>query len=195
MAEESAVELGLLTSHPSAEVRLAAVESLRALRAEEVDRFFNDRSVEIREAAIKAAYDEGIEAALPSLARLAPLIARSIGAGNQELLPIAQRAVYAAWRTGREADLAAVITIARDRAIDGQIRRTAVDVLNLWNEPPAEDPFLGIMWKFSDERVLLKREALSWLGEFLKNKEEAKPLWKEFTQLARQFGYTSSSMW
>lgn len=148
-----ATELGQLTSHPSASVRLAAVVALRRQKAQEIDRFFNDSVAEVREEAVRGAYDAYITSALPQLANLAREIAQSIGEQN-ELYPLtARRAIYAAWRVGRLTDIEAVTEIAADAVIDLRVRRDALVALLDWNEPPVADPVTGTAVPLHDGRV------------------------------------------
>lgn len=129
---KTATGLGLLTSHQSETVRAAAVAALREKGAQEVDRFFDDPVQKIREAAVCAAYDENIEAALPQLADRAHLIARSIGRDEDPL--IAKRAIRAAWLVGRAKDLALVAQIVGDRTVHLRPRVDALRVLLDWED-------------------------------------------------------------
>lgn len=156
----SATELGLLTSHHSPFVRLGAVVALRRQKAQEIDRFFDDPIAAVREEAVRGAYDENIETALPQLADRALMIAQSIGAENEFYPLAAKRAIYAAWRVGRPKDMEAVTSIAANSTIDLRVRRDALVALLDWNEPPVADPVVGTAVPLPAGRTRMSKENL-----------------------------------
>ena len=162
----SAPDLGFLSSHPSDAVRLATVVALRRKKAGEIDRFIDDGSELVRKEAVRGIYDENIVSALPALADRALLIASAVALEEERFPLTAKRAIYAAWRLGRESDVESLVRILNNQELEFRVRRAALVALLDWNEPPVADPVVGTAVPLPAGRLRLSSENLGGLEEF-----------------------------
>ncbi|MBK1833705.1 DUF7133 domain-containing protein [Roseibacillus ishigakijimensis] len=160
-------QLAKLANDESRSVRLAAVVALRRQGAGEIAHFFEDSDQAVRQEAIRGAYDEHIVAALPALADRVGEVVGRVGSGDHFYPLTAKRAIYAAWRTGRAQDVAALARIAADWGLDARPRRDALVALLDWNEPPVADPVTGTAVPLGEQREPLTAEQLAFLPDYL----------------------------
>ncbi|MEO0448578.1 MAG: HEAT repeat domain-containing protein, partial [Verrucomicrobiota bacterium] len=125
--------LGGLSGHDSVSVRRAAVVALRRQGAAEIAEFFEDKDRLVRAEAVRGAYDENIQGALPALAGHLKQIAM-LDYSEVKLHPLtARRAIYAGWRLGQPALAGTVAEVAAKDGIDLRVRRDALVALLDWN--------------------------------------------------------------
>ena len=162
-----APDLANLNTHPSPAVRRAAVLALRRQKAPEIATFFDDKDTSIRQEAIRGAYDENIRSAFPALAQRAPEIGKRVTPEVKYHPLSARRAIHAAWTLARPEDLAMVISIINDPAIDFRVRRDALVALLDWNNPPTPDPVTAFVRTLPTDRSPLTKAIAERLQPFL----------------------------
>ncbi len=128
--------LRALTADSNADVRVAAVVTLRRLNRASVAGFLADADPRVRSEAARAVYDLPVEAAFPALADLLP-------ASGQAPNAIARRALHAAYRTGGRDRADALAQLAADGTARENLRREALELLARWADPTGRDGFDG----------------------------------------------------
>ena len=131
-----AAALAQLSTHPSKGVRIAAIVALRRLRHADTARFLADADPEVVLEAARAINDDGgIEAALPSLARV--LEGPQAKAATADSL--LRRAISANLRTGDAAAVTRLAAFAADAARPEPMRVEAIAVLGVFTSPSPMD--------------------------------------------------------
>ncbi len=122
-----------LSTHSSKGVRIAAIVALRRLRNADVARFLADADQEVVLEAARAINDDGgIEAALPSLARLL----ESNPASGDALV---RRAISANLRTGEAAAVTRLAAFAGDGSRPEPVRVEAIGAIGVFPAPSTMD--------------------------------------------------------
>jgi quinoprotein glucose dehydrogenase len=122
-----------LSTHRSRAVRIAAVVALRRMRSPELARFLTDADEFIVAEAARAINDDGgIDAALPSLARV-------LGDPRFSSAPLIRRAVNASLRVGTPEAAARLASLALGTVGTEALRIEAIDALGVWGRPSVLD--------------------------------------------------------
>jgi len=158
-----AADLAALKTHPSKHVRRAAVVGLRRQRAQEIQAYFDDPDTDVRQEAIRGAYDQHIRAAFPALADRALTISKRV-TNEVKWHPFsARRAIHAAWTLARPQDIKTITAIACDPNIDYRARRDALITLLDWNSPPPADPVTAFAWGLPSGRTKITANIMEQL--------------------------------
>ncbi|MEM0967941.1 MAG: HEAT repeat domain-containing protein [Verrucomicrobiota bacterium] len=153
----SSETLGALSSHENASVRRAAVVALRRQKSPLIAQFFDDQDRLVRAEAVRGAYDENIQGALPALAaRIGDHAALDFSAVTLQPLT-ARRTIYAGWRLGKRGFAQAVAEVAAQTGIDSRVRRDAMVALLDWNTSPIPDPIVGTAFGLPADREKIER--------------------------------------
>lgn len=125
-----------LKSHPSREVRLGAVLTLRRLQHVDLAAFLADPEEAIVIETIQAINDAYIEGARPALAEATAWLGKSTPM-------IDYRIINSIYRVGGTDNLQRILEIASDEKFSANVRMEALFVLQRWETPPAADPTTG----------------------------------------------------
>jgi quinoprotein glucose dehydrogenase len=133
----SSDQLVALRSHASPHVRLAAVVALRRLGNPDIAAFIQDEDAGVRDEAIRAIHDEGIEAAREEIAALLddPATKRST--------MMWKRLLNSGFRLGGDENAKRLLKAASDSTVPLASRREALRLITVWPEPPEVDQALG----------------------------------------------------
>jgi quinoprotein glucose dehydrogenase len=128
----TAAQLAARVDDESLAVRRISVVALRRQRSAAVRAFLQDREVTVVEEAARAIHDdESIADALPDLARLLEPTVRSDVVGR--------RALNANFRLGTTEGARRLLAVALSAESPFELRREAIALLRVWNEPPPLD--------------------------------------------------------
>ncbi|MDY3559337.1 HEAT repeat domain-containing protein [Gemmata sp. JC673] len=116
-------------------VRMGVVLALRKLKSEKVAEFVADADAKIVAEVARAAYDERIEGAIPSLAKLVEKSGPDA---------IAFRALAANYFVGTPECAARVANFAARQSEPDYVRAFALKLLGDWSKPPRRDPITGL---------------------------------------------------
>jgi quinoprotein glucose dehydrogenase len=131
-----AAAIAQLSTHSSKGVRIAAIVALRRLQHADAARFLADADPEVVLEAARAINDDGgIEAALPSLARVLEAPAGKTAPADALL----RRAISANLRTGDAAAVTRLATFASEAARPEPIRVEAIAALGVFTSPSPMD--------------------------------------------------------
>lgn len=125
--------LEALSSHPSTDVRAAAVTALRRMRHRAVARFLADKDEHIVTDAARAINDDG------SIAAAVPRLAAMLGTTPFSNEPLLRRIINANLREGSAESAGRVEAFAADASRPEELRIEAIAVLGVWPAPSPHD--------------------------------------------------------
>lgn len=130
-------ELGKLSSHPSAAVRLAAVVALRRTKNPELASFLRDADPAVAGEAIRAICDLDLK-------ELRPAVAALLDAPGPAWPPfMLRRLIHNAWRVGGAENARRLLDFASAESRPAETRREAFRLLEEWAKPFPADQFTG----------------------------------------------------
>ena len=130
--------LRVMTTHPSAAVRLATVVALRRMKSEHLAEFLFDADIRVSDEAIRAICDLDLVTQRPSVANLMDDL------GARDWSPIMlRRLVHNSFRCGDEENAKRLLSFAADTKQPADLRNEAFRLLGDWSEPFPADQFTG----------------------------------------------------
>jgi quinoprotein glucose dehydrogenase len=130
--------LRVMTTHPSAAVRLATVIALRRMKSEHLAEFLFDADPRVTDEAIRAICDLDLVAQRPSVANLMDNL------GAREWSPIMlRRLLHNSFRCGDSENARRLLAFAADSSRPADLREEAFRLLGEWLEPFPADQFTG----------------------------------------------------
>ncbi len=165
-AATSPSELVELHEHPSQAVRLAAVVALRRLNDGNVAEFLGDKDISVRDEAIRAIYDKGLESERPKVAALLDEI--NVEQYSEFML---RRVIHATYREGGLINAQRLLKVVSDPKFPDGARKESLRLLENWAEPFPVDQLTG-HWAPLEKRdvAIIKPALMDSLPSLLKEK-------------------------
>ena len=141
-----ASKIGILTSDPSAAVRLAAVVALRRMDSAEISKFINDSDPKVQDEVIRAITDKDMTEIRPLAAALLDELEK------RKWAPFTlRRLIHNAYRVGTAENAARLLATIANTSLPEEVRMEALRLVTEWEQPFPADQLTG-HWRPLDPR-------------------------------------------